>query len=291
MIKFSKIFTPKVLSGLAVVGTVATAILAAADGMKAKEDISKAYAEYPEDRKKTRLAVSTYMVPRVGGHFIRSISCAGGTIALIVVSSYMSGLQIATLTGTISYLVMNRDKVEKEVSKVPGAKEAIAKAKEEIAKTTAEQKIKEEKQKSKSKLLRRFTSVEETDNGDLLCVDLYSGRVFRSSLDAVEQAQCRFNDDREEGLPFGDEFGEDYILAKSYNDLFDEYCLEHNHWGYMYGWKSVKKNSPKAKRIPFENTLIPYEKLVESGKDKYGEDVLMISIADPELYPVEGWGE
>lgn len=281
--KLSKIFTPKVLSGLAVVGTVATAILAAADGMSAKEHIDKAFAEYPEDREKTKLKVATYMVPRVGGYFIRSVVCAGGTITLIVVSGYMSGLTIAALTGTVSYGITHRDMLEREVSKIPGGKEVVKRVKNEMAKIDVEKKIKEEKEK-KNKKPCKFQSIEETGNGNMLFVDTYSGRVFRSNLDSVEYAQCKFNDIRDEGLPFGEEM----TAAMSYNELFDLYNLSHSHWGYQFGYKSVPINNPGAQRIEFENTIVKLKDMVDSNSDIYGEDVCMISIANG-LYPETDW--
>lgn len=282
-VKLSKIFTPKVLSGLAIVGTVATAILAAADGMNAKEHIDKAFSEYPEDREKTNLKVATYMIPRVGGYFIKSSVCAGGTIALIVASGYLSGLTIATLTGTISYGLTHRDFLEKEASKLPGGKEAVRRAKEQMAKFSAEKKINEEKER-KIKRHCKFQSIEETGNGDTIFIDSYSGRVFRSSLDAVEYAQCRFNDIRDEGLPFGEE----YTAPQSYNDLFDLYNITHSHWGYQFGYKSVPINNPGAQRIEFENTMVKLSDMQATNSDIYGEDVCMISIVNG-LYPETDW--
>ena len=283
--KLSKIFTPKVLSGLAVVGTVATAILAAADGMSAKEHIDKAFAEYPEDREKTKLKVATYMVPRVGGYFVKSAVCAGGTIVLIVASGYMSGLTIATLTGTISYGITHRDKLETEIQKLPGGKEALKRVKNEIAKYNVEDKISKEKEKKNKKSNTcKFQSIEETGNGQMLFVDMYSGRVFRSNLDSVEYAQCKFNDMRDEGLPFGEEM----TAPLSYNDLFDLYNLSHSHWGYQFGYRSVPINNPGAQRIEFENTIVKLKDMLETNSDIYGEDVCMISIVNG-LYPETDW--
>ena len=119
-------------------------------------------------------------------------------------------------------------------------------------------------------------TIEETGFGDLLVIDLYSGRKFRSSLEAVENAQKTINDwflDPEGG----------YI---GYNDIFAELGIEQTRWGATYGWVNSEDWFERNAPIPFENKL--YSK--NDTENDYGEDVLAIDI--PEGWePIWGWDQ
>ena len=168
MFDLKKVFSPKVLSALAVIGVVATAIVAAAEGISAEDKIREAKKSFPKDKEKTFLSVSAHMIPRVTPSFAKTIIVGGLTIVCIVTSSYLSGLQIAALTGTVTYVVAQRDAIEKEIVKLPGGKEALTKVKKEVAKATAERKIEED---SKPKAPWKSQTIEDTGYGDDLMLD------------------------------------------------------------------------------------------------------------------------
>ena len=79
------------------------------------------------------------------------------TVASIWGSRKLSATQLASLVGAAGYLASKRKKVAEL--------------------TTAQ--------------MDKPVSVEETGNGDILCLEAFSGRWFRSSVEAVEEAADR----------------------------------------------------------------------------------------------------
>lgn len=286
--KLKDIFTPKLLSGLAVVGVVGTAVLAAVEAMSSKDEIKSLKEKIPDEKKSNKLSVSTWYIPRVAGYFKRTIVIGGVTVTCVIASCYLSGLQLAAMAGTITALVTQRDAIEKEVCKIPGGREALERAKKDAAELIAEKKTSQDK---KNKLKPwKYQCVEDTGNGDLLCLEGWSGRLFRSSLDAVEQAQSRFNDARDEELPFSkDPDGTTYPTALAVNDLYREYGIEATQLGHDYGWPASDDWYP-TRRIEFINTLLKIEQQDEFTKKRYNEDLLVIEI-DPNYLPMECWQE
>lgn len=285
--KLKDIFTPKALSGLAVVGVVGTAVLAAIEGMASKEKLEEIRANVPEDKKDSKLAVSTYYIPRVAGLFWKTIVVGGTTIVCIVASCCLSGLQLAAAAGTVSYLVTQRSAIEKEVSKLPGGKEALAKAKAEVAKATAIKKIEEDEKKKPW----THQSIEETGLGDKLCMDLWSGRLFRCDPDAVLKAWEEFNTERDEGmdLPFSDDHEENFPIASSYNDIYTKLNLEPIGLYSQYGYPA-NDDYYATRSIPVEIEHLKFEDMDELKKAKYGEDLYILKYPD-EYSPMECWLE
>ncbi len=289
--KLRDIFTPKVLSGLAVVGVVGTAVLAAMEGMASKEKIQKIKDEMPEEKKESKLAVSSYYVPRVAGCFWKTIVVGGVTIACVVTSCYLSGLQLAAMAGTVSYLVSQRTVIEKEVSKIPGGKEALEKAKKEVAKMTVDKKAEEDEHKSLLPIPWRGQSIESTGNGDDIFVDEWSGRVFYSSLEAVKKACDDINERREEGLdlPFSNNVEVNFPLAMPYNDILIAFGLEPSGMGHQFGYPA-SDDWYEHRAIPFEITKVEYGDLTPTQQRRYGKGIYVISIPDG-FYPMESWQE
>lgn len=286
--KLKDIFTPKVLSGLAVVGVVGTAVLAAMEGMASKEKIQKIKEEMPEEKKESKLAVSSYYAPRVAGCFWKTIVVGGVTITCIVASCYLSGLQLAAMAGTVSYLVSQRTAIEKEVSKIPGGKEALDKAKKEVAKLTAEKKI-DEAEKKKSPWL--IQTIEETGEGEDIFIDEWSGRVFRSSPEAVKKAWDSINARRDEGLdlPFSDDGDMNIPEAIPYNDIFIALNLEPSGIGHQFGYPA-NDDLYSHREIPYEIQRLEFDDMDESQKKRYGEGIYVVHIPS-DYYPMECWAE
>lgn len=124
-----------------------------------------------------------------------------------------------------------------------------------------------------------------------MCLEGWSGRLFRSSLDAVEQAQARFNDYRDESYniqaPNGDT--ESFPAALSMNELFDEYGMERTQLGHEFGWPADDDYYP-TRRIKFMNTLITLDKLDPVTRARYNEDLLVIEFEEG-YQPMQCWQE
>ena len=288
MFDLKKVFSPKVLSALAVIGVVATAIVAAADGISAEDKIREAKKSFPKDKEKTFLSVSAHMIPRVTPSFAKTIIVGGLTIVCIVASSYLSGLQIAALTGTVTYVVAQRDAIEKEIVKLPGGKEALTKVKKEVAKATAERKIEED---SKPKAPWKSQTIEDTGYGDDLMLDEWSGRLYLSDHEIVEKQLAAFNRERDEGydIPFTDSHEENIPLASPYNDIFIAQNLEPTGMGYQYGWPA-NDDVYDHREIPFKIERYKLEDMDPVQQKRYGQDIYVVSIP-PAYYPMECWQE
>lgn len=280
MIKLDKIFNPKVLSALAVAGVVATAIMGAIEGMSNGDELRETVKTAP---KEGIWAISKHYIPRVTKSFWKTIVVGGVTMACIVTSCYLSGLQIVALSGTIAGLISQRDAVEKEIVKLPGGKEALRKVKTEFAQATAEKKIAE-----KPKFAPwTCQTIEQTGNGDDLFIDEWSGRLFLSSEEAVRKGFDEFNAERDEGMDFPYSNHEDMNLppASPYNELFERLKIAPSGIGWTYGYPASDEYY-EHRSIPYTIEVIPVEEMKDKDLKKYGKDLHIIKIP-PEYYPME----
>lgn len=280
MIKLDKIFNPKMLSALAVAGVVATAIMAALEGINGSDVIREAKKTAP---KEGIWAISKHYIPRVTKAFWKTVVIGGVTVFFIVTSCYLSGLQIVALSGTIAGLVSQRDAVEKEIVKLPGGKEALAKVKKEVALATAEKKVTENPKRVPWKL----QTIEDTGNGDDLFLDEWSGRLFLSSEEAVRKGFDSFNDERDEGmdLPYNSSGDMNLPPASSYNDLFTAWGLVPSGLGWAFGWPA-SDDYYEHRSIPYTIEVIPVEEMKDKELKKYGKDLHIIRIPAG-FYPME----
>lgn len=290
-IDIKKIFTPKLFTGLAVVGVGVTVFLAVKETRKVvqEESVPEAIAEVVDDVKDIKPSLNK--IADVAWHYKGTIISSAATILCIMASHKLSTKEIAALTATCGYLAANRDALEKEIVKLPGGKEALERVRKEIAEKGAQKALDNEEKEPKSKW--KYQSVEDTGNGNLLCYDCWSGRYFRSSLDAVEQAQARFNDMRDsDGFSIQERNGDisEYPAALSVNELFDEYGLERTQLGLQYGWPADDEEYYTHRRIEFVNTLIALDKLDPATRTRYNEDLLVIEYGEGS-YPMECWME
>lgn len=293
MINFKKYLTPKLFTGLAIVGVGATVYFAVKETKeveKEKEHVEESgqpEASVEEKDGDTALKQNISRVVETAFRYKGTIISSSLTVSFILASHKLSAKEIAALTATCGYLATNRDKLETEIRKLPGGEEALKAVKAEMAAKKAE----EAADKEEPKKVWRYQCVEDTGNGDLLCLEGWSGRLFRSSLDAVEQAQARFNDYRDESFdiqaPSGDI--ESFPAALSMNELFDEYGMERTQLGHEFGWPADDDYYP-TRRIKFTNTLIALDKLDPVTKARYNEDLLVIEFDDG-YQPMQCWQE
>ena len=289
-----KIFTPKVLTGMAVVGVVVTAVVAVHEAKEAQkeatnEKLVKANMKIDDEEEETGAKAIITKGVNTAWQYKGTIAVGTATIGCIIASHKLSMKEIAALTATCGYLAKNRDKLETEIKKLPGGEEALKVVKKELME---EQVVKALDEEPKFKKPWVFQSVEDTGNGDLLCYDMWGGRLFRSSLDAVEQAQARFNDMRDEDgfdcqLTNGDY--KSYPASLSMNDLYNEYGMLRTQLGHQYGWPADDDYYP-TRRIKFINTMIKVDDLDDDTKRQFNEDILVVEIGE-DYYPMECWME
>lgn len=277
MINFKKFLTPKLFTGLAIVGVGVTVYFAVKEtkaSEKEKEHVEESgqpEVGVEEENGDTALKQNISRVVETAFRYKGTIIASSLTVSFILASHKLSAKEIAALTATCGYLATNRDKLETEIRKLPGGEEALKAVKKEMAVKGAEQL----KTKEKKVGMWKYQTIEETGNGNLLCYDHWSGRYFRSSLDAVEQAQRRINDMIEDADPD--------ILEIDPNDVFDEYGLERTQLGTLF------KLPTEEHEIHWNNVLIPVEKLDPVTMSRYDEDLLIIEYDQDSLPEPKGY--
>lgn len=165
----------------------------------------------------------------------------------ILKPTYMANREIAALAAGCAYMAQNREKMA-----LPGTKAA------------------QEEKESGSVEARDIApwegpSVEWTGKGSTLCFEGYSGRLFYSSREAVEEAERALNERFEGG---------EYL---SLNDLYRLFGISETHFGEQYGWAA--NADYYSGPIEFINTETVTER---------GEKMLIIEIY---TYPMECWME
>ena len=160
------------------------------------------------------------------------------------------------MSATAGYLLANRNNLKKLTEK-PEIKKVIGKMlpqKEEF----------------------KHQTIETTGNGDLLCIDGYSGRIFRSSKDAVIDAEEKLNE-----LYVDPECG--YCCL---NDWYRFLGIEESQFGWDYGWANVQEEYYPNEPIEFSNELVT----ADAPGNNYGEPIFCIDIEEY-WHPMEGWME
>lgn len=201
--------------------------------------------------------------PRLAKPLAPTLACAAGSITCMVISERISYKQIAALTATCVYLTKNRDFLEKKLEEVVG-KERLEEIKQEFV-------------KKEGTALIDFPSVENTANGDLLCLEGYSGRWFRSSQEAVEEAQAMLSKMHEEG---------DYL---AFNDYYGLLGISMTQFGNEFGWPASEDWCEPVLR--FNNTYLDVGEWDDVGPDvrmKLHEPLLVLEI---DTLPMECWQE
>lgn len=211
---------------------------------KAKELADK----YKDDKVEAAKRVAPLYIPA-----LLSLTAATGCI---VAKDYISKKELLALTASTtaatSYLTANRDKIKKVLEENPKVKEfkkALLPSKDEF----------------------KHQTIEETGNGDLLIIEGYSGRIFRSSREAVEDAEKTVDN-----LFLNDKYA-------CLNDFYKALGIELTRFGHQWGWVNEEDyydNQP----LDWENTFVPKD----APGNEWGEDLLTIDLY---TYPMECWQE
>ena len=250
----------KIFTGLSLVGVGAVGIITAHRTLK-YEEILESY-----EGNKVKATVKTYWPSFVAG---------GLTCTSILLAERINLKEIAAITGVCTYLVNQREKVAAAVKS--GDIVRVKKAYEETADEKMEEKVKY--------YCKVGPSVEETDRGDLLCFEGYSGRWFRSSEEAVNRAIKKFKNRFENG---------EYL---SFNDFYTELGIAQTHFGHEMGYP----NNPDYYDEPphIEATYFETGQYLMSAVDDFfglpvGEKVYNdepILTIDVYTYPMDCWME
>ena len=253
--KFNK---QTILTGISIAGVAAsvvvTAIMApkAHEAIKAKRSEMKSQYRWPEAHKLTT-ADKLELVKTAAPYYIPTALLSILTVGTIIVNHHVNHKALLGLSATTSYLVANRDNLKRFIETNP--------------------KLKDEAEKYKSYFLppkNRLCTIEETGEGDLLCFEAYTGRIFRSSEEAVTKAEDKLIEqylDEEDGGEFG---------YANYNDFYYYLKIRENQFGHEYGWTNNEDYFERNEPIKFRNELVAAD---APGND-FGEPVYMIMLED-----------
>lgn len=215
---------------------------------KAKELADK----YKDDKVEAAKRVAPLYIPT-----LLSFIAAGGCI---FAKDYISRKELlaltASTTATTSYLVANRDKLK-------AALQNNKKANDLVKRFIGSDEF-------------RHQTIETTGKGDLLVIEGYSGRIFRSSIEAVEEAEQKLNQ----------MYSDDKYCCM--NNFYEFLGIETSQLGHQYGWV----NDPEYydAELKFDNTYIKKEELANTKSNWPNEDILCIEISQYS-FPMECWQE
>lgn len=199
-----------------VVGTVATAVLAARAGFKAadilREEQERVVAAHNEgETPQTDLTFSRKVIA-VGPEFIPPVITGVATIGSIVMANRMSAQKAAALAAAYGLSQKQFEEYREKISeKLTGPKQQ--QVQDELAQERANQ----------APGSGQFIVVE---GGDVLCFDQPTGRYFKSTMEKINRAVNRTNEEIIHG---------DHISA---NFFYSELGLPDTTWGDVVGWNS-----------------------------------------------------
>ncbi len=218
--------SPMILTGLAIVGLISTAYLSYKAGIKAdkiiekyKKDI-KSHApsceEDKENKKNITIETAKKMVPVIAPPIIMG----GVTLACIIGSHSVSNRKIAALSAAYSLS-------ESTVKNLNGKMEEMLGEKKTRSIRDSIMKDKLEKDSEKDKKLMDNGSIIIPNDGTVLCKDLYSGRLFYSTAEKINQAiaKCSY-----------DLISDMYVSLNDFYDAIDSPQLKPIPMGNDLGW-------------------------------------------------------
>lgn len=218
---FTKKNSPVILTGLAIVGVISTAYSAYKAGPRA-DKILEAYRKDMKDchlnDKEAKRAVVGEAVKQMIPVVAPPIIMGSTTIACIVGSHSVSSRRIAALSAAYSLSETTVKNLNTKMEEMLGEKKTRA-----IKDSIMKDKLKADSEKDK-KILSDGQLVIPND-GTVLCKDLYSGRLFYSNADKINQAIAKCSLD---------------IISEMYISLNDFYDTI---------------NSPQLPRIPMGDDL------------------------------------
>ena len=171
--------SPAILTGLAVAGLIVSVGLMYKSAPKIKKRIDDCKEDLKKSPDEKKQEIITDCVKDVAIEAVPTILTVGATTACIIGSNRASAKKIATLSAAYNLTKVAADKWQEEAAKLL-KEEGINKVKQAV---TGE-KVKE----NVENIDIDEDTAEYTGNGTVLCKDEYSGRLFYSSPEAIEQA-------------------------------------------------------------------------------------------------------
>lgn len=196
-----------ILTGLAITGTVGTAVLASRDTLHANDKVLEYKMEHDGE-----LPTGWEFVKVVGPCYIPTAMGAGATIVAIVGAHQTANAKIVAYSGAYTMAQQAASMYRDRVREVVGEKKL-----QEIETSYAESRVKE--------LPKEATNVILAD-GEVLCIDDFTGRPFKSTVEKIRKAQNDAN------------FEINQQLYVSLNDLYDRLGLKPVGVGDDMGWNS-----------------------------------------------------
>lgn len=201
---FARKHSPEILTGLGVIGLIATTVAAVRATPKALELIEENKDEDGHISKKDVVKVSWKQ-------YVPSVLIGTVSIACIVGSNKISIHRSALLAAACSISEEKLKEYKSKVVDVLGEK----KEKEEVYESIIQDKIDESS----------TPNCEPKKSDDILFYDVWSGRYFYSDRNRVDRAINELNS---------------YFLQSDQvclNDFYDSINLDRNQFGYIYGWE------------------------------------------------------
>lgn len=180
LIELTKQHSPELLTGTAVVGLIGTAIMAYRCSPKAHEIIAKKKEEMyliQLDDKKAKRELVLETTKELTPVLLPPIILGSATTACIIGSNRISSKRIAVISTAYAISEKAVKELNLKMNDVLGEKKAKT-IKDAIAKDKLDQ---NPPPKDESQILL-------TGNGDVLCMDSFSGRYFRSNAEKIGQA-------------------------------------------------------------------------------------------------------
>lgn len=228
------------------------------------EEIKEGDKEEKEEKKDIRSIIvrsTRNRIQYVGvavPHFWRTAACVAIAVGSELLFFKITTKELLLLSSTVGYLVADRKNIEHGIIDVVG-----------------EDKYKEIKAKALEKAFNdepcSGQTIEETGEGNLLCKDEFSGRLFRSSETSVLEGIKYFKDTLKDNK------------CACYNNLYAYWGIECSEFGekFGYAYDEDEETYPKPENIHI-GTYIDYN-------EKYKENMLHIYFEDPYSEPDDNW--
>lgn len=208
---FTKKNSPAILSGLAVVGVISTAVTAYKAAPKAEEIIERRKKEL-KNPEVTRKEVNIQTLKEMTPVMLPPVIMGTATTACILGSHSISSRRIAAISAAYSISEKSVKELNSKMTEVLGEKKTRA-----IKDAIAKDKIGKAPEEGSNQVVM-------VGDGKVLCKDLYSGRFFYSNAEKIGQAINQMN------------FRIMYEYYISLNEFYEEIGLPQIPMGNDLGW-------------------------------------------------------
>lgn len=167
---------PSILTGVAVIGTVATAYLAARAGFKTKLLIDEEnHSRYAASDKDSDVVVMTTkeVAQYTWAYFVPPVAAASLTIACVVSANHISAGRVAAMTAAYSLSESRLKEYKAKIEEKMGIKGAAV--------------VQDNVDRERIKQTHGAEAI-ILGGEDVLCFDSHSGRYFKSSMEALRSA-------------------------------------------------------------------------------------------------------